>query len=396
MSGPLTPGPATPGPVRPPDPVRLGIVGCGDVAFRTYLPGLASLGGDAEVVAVADRRRDNAERAAAGSRARVYEDADQLVADPDVEAVINLTPPAFHGDVIRAALEAGRHVYTEKPLAGTVEQAQELAALAAARDRLLLCAPGVMATNRFRWLRQVIDSGRIGRPTLATGQITGMGPAAWHDYTGDVAVFYAAGGGPLLDTGIYLLHAITGLMGPVRRVQALGGVAIPERRILARSQTGSTVEVVANDHMLVQLELAGGGLAQITSSFAVARSAAPTLELHCTGGSVAVDDFYDANGRGSTELYLFDETTLGLGGRLPDAGPPRRSRVRNLIVAGAAHFVACVRGEETPILTAEHAVHVLDIMVHAQEAALSGASVSLDTSFEPDPNGARPEGEDAR
>ena len=374
-------------------PVRLGVIGCGDVAFRTYLPGVAALDGDAEVVAVADRRRDHAERAAAvastnGRKVRVHAAADDLVAEGDLDGLVNLTPPAAHVEVTTAALDAGLHVYSEKPLAANLGQARELVALAAARNRMLLCAPGVMATNRFRWLRRVVDSGRIGRPTLATGQMAGMGPAAWHDYTGDVGVFYAAGGGPLLDTGIYLLHGITGLMGPARRVQALGGVAIPERRILARSGSGRVVEVVANDHMLVQLELAGGGLAQITSSFAVPRSKAPTLEFHCTRGSVAVDDFYDANGNGSTEVFLFDESPLALGGRLPDAGPPRRSRVTNLIVAGVAHFVACLRGEEPPLLTAEHAVHVLEIMLAAHESALGGGGVSLETSFDP------PDGQD--
>lgn len=178
----------------------------------------------------------------------------------------------------------------------------------------------VMATNRFRRLRQVLDSARVGRPTLATGQMTGMGPAAWHDDTGDAAAFYAAGGGPLFDTGIYVLHAITGLLGPARRVQALGAVAIPRRRLLAPRHAGRVIEVDANDHMLVQLQLANGGLAQIVASFAVPRSAAPPLEIHCTRASISVRDIFNPNGDGSTEVFLFDESTIGLSGRLADAG----------------------------------------------------------------------------
>jgi predicted dehydrogenase len=364
--------------------VRLGVVGCGDVAFRTYLPGLEQLRQEVTVSAFCDARLASAERAAAfstawSSAAAVFADTTEMLADAEVDAVLNLTPPALHSEVTAAALEAGLHVYSEKPVALSAEQGRELAASAAARGRVLLCAPGVMATNRFRWLRRVVDSGRLGRPTLATGQMTGMGPAAWRDYTGDSAAFYAAGGGPLLDTGIYLLHAITGLMGSVKRVQAFGGVAIPERTVLARSLTGHRLEVVANDHMLVQLDFGGNAFAQILSSFAVPRSSAPTMELHCTKGSATIDDFYNANA--AIDFYLFDESPLGLGGALRGVRPPTKSPVDNLIVAGIAHFLACLRGEEQPLLTVEQANHVVDIMVKAEESARGGGTLSLGTSF---------------
>jgi len=363
--------------------VRLGVVGCGDVAFRTYLPGLEQLHREVTVAAFSDRQLARAERAAASSaawssEAVAFADADRMLASADLDAVLNLTPPAFHGEITAAALEAGLHVYSEKPVALSVAQAQQLAALAAQRQRVLLCGPGVMAANRFRWLRRVVDSGRIGRLTLATGQMANMGPAAWRDYTGDSAAFYAAGGGPLLDTGVYLLHAITGLMGPARRVQALGGVAIGERTVLAPSLSARRLEVVANDHMLVQLDFGGKAFAQIMSSFAVPRSAAPPIELHFTNGSIAVDDFYDANG--AVDLHLFDDSPLGLGGVLRVA-PPTTSPIGNLIVAGIAHFLACLRGEEQPLLTVEHASHVLEIMVKAEESARDGGTLALETAF---------------
>ena len=130
------------------------------------------------------------------------------------------------------SLRAGKHVFSEKPLAANLADAQATIDLACERGLTLLCAPAVMATNRFRWLKAQLDSGWLGRPTLAVGQMANMGPAAWRDYKGDPAVFYGPEVGPALDTGVYILHAITGLLGPARRVEAFGGISIPQRNVL--------------------------------------------------------------------------------------------------------------------------------------------------------------------
>src|SRR5690606_23306899 len=105
----------------------------------------------------------------------------------------------------------------------------DLAERARAAGTLLLCAPGTMATARFQWLKQLIDEGAFGNLTVATGQMGNLGPASWSEYTGDPRVFYSRSVGPVLDLGVYVLHAITGLFGVAKRVQAFAGIAIPER-----------------------------------------------------------------------------------------------------------------------------------------------------------------------
>ena len=362
--------------------IRLGVVGCGDVAFRTYLPGLAPLAGRAEVAACFDPRSDRAERAAGMfPGAAVYTEFKALLAHPDLDAILNFTPAPFHRDVNAAALEAGLHVYSEKPLAATVAEGQDLIALAKRRERFLLSAPAVMATARFRWLRELIAAGRIGRPTLAVGQMANMGPASWRQYTGDPAVFYGADVGPLLDTGVYVLHAITGLLGPARRVQAFGGIAIPRRDVLIPGREGEVIEVGANDHMLLHLDFGDNAFAQVLSSFATPRSQAPAFEIHGTDGSIAIslDQWYDANG--PVDLFHRDGGPLALEGWLRNVSPPTASPFGNLIANGPPQLVACIEGTEQPIITAEHAVHVLDIILAATRSATDGGVIDLATTF---------------
>jgi predicted dehydrogenase len=361
--------------------IEVAVVGCGDVSFRTYFPAFAPLvaDGSARVVVCCDPLPERAERAAAlfpGARAAT--DLTEVLTS-GATAALNLTPAPFHREVNAALLEAGLHVLSEKPLAASVAEAQELIALAERQGRLLLVAPAIMANARFRWLKRLVASGRIGTPTLAVGQYANLGPAAWRGYTGDPSVFYQPGVGPLLDTGVYVLHAITGLLGPAKRVQAMGGIAIPRRRVLIERLLGQEIEVGVNDLMLLQLDF-GGAYAQVLSSFAVPGSRAPAIELHATLGSISIDHdtFYDANG--PADVLVRDETDLGLDGWVR-AYPPVPGPSANLIGSGVPHFVACVRGEETSILTAAHATHVLEIILKSTEAAASGQTLALETTF---------------
>jgi len=367
--------------------INLGIVGCGDVAFRTYLPGLAPLVDRARLVACADPRLARAERLAVeapGGPARAYGDLASLLAHSGLDAVLNLTPAPLHADVNTAILEAGLHCFAEKPLAATLDQGRALIELARRQDRLLLSAPAVMATNRFAWLRGLLAAGELGRPTLAVGQMANMGPAAWRDYKGDPAVFYSEEVGPLRDTGVYVLHAITGLLGPARRVEAFAGVAIPRRRVLIPGREGDEIVVGGYDQMLVHLDFGQPAepatFAQLLSSFALPRSKAPVLELHAEGGSLAIsgDVWYAVDA--PIDLFRRDE------GPNPreawqQAAPPRPNPVPNLIQTGPAHLVACLEGTEAPVLTAEHALHVLEIILLAEASAREGRAVELETTF---------------
>lgn len=362
--------------------IQLGIIGCGDVAFRSYVPALESLKGDARVAACFDPLAERAERAAARFEgATPYTTYDRFLAHPGLQGVFNLTPAPLHRETTVAALDHGLHVFTEKPIAGGVEDAQALIAHADKLGRTLMSAPAIMASRRFRWLKDMIGEGRLGRLTLANAQMATMGPAGWRAYTGDPAVFYAANVGPVLDIGVYALHAITGLFGPAKRVQAFGGIAIPKRKVLIERLAGQEIDVQGSDIMMIHLDFGGNAFAQLLASFAVPRSKVPGLEIHGTNGtvSIAMDQWY--NGDGPVDVFLRDDSLLGMEGWMegvaaPEAGPPS-----NMLGAGPAHFVAVLEGRERPILTAEHATHVLDIVLTANRSVAEGRALETSTGF---------------
>ena len=359
---------------------RLAVVGCGDVALRRYLPTLAEMAPSVELVACcdADTRRARAAVAASAGwapRARAARDVCEVARSERLDGAFCLTPPNAHAEVTAACLEAGLHVFSEKPLATDLDAARALVAAAESRSALLLCAPAVMATARFRWLSGLLASGRLGRVTLATGQLANLGPAAWDAYTGDVAAYYRAGGGPLLDQGVYVLHAIVGLLGPVRRLQAFAATAIPHRTSTARAAPGATIAVDVPDHWLLQLDFGDGVLGQVLSSYAVPASRAPLLELHGERGSVSIAEAPPLTDAGPVDLYV--------GGRWVDgARPPAPPRAGDsMIGVGVAHFVDCLTGRERPLLEADRALHVLEIALRAEKSAARGEALPLRTSF---------------
>jgi predicted dehydrogenase len=362
---------------------RLAVIGAGDVAHRRYLPALRALADRVEVVAVVDRREGVAEAAVASvadwsSEAKAHRDLDGVLRRDDVEAAINLTPGPVHGEVNQAILDAGLHLYTEKPLASSVKDANRLIESARRQDRLFLAAPGTAATRRFRWLNDLIAGGRFGAPTLVVAQYADPGPAAWREYTGDPTPFYRPGVGPVFDHGVYRLHEMTMLMGPVRRVQAMGAISSPTRRVRGGPLTGQTIEVATPDHILVNLEFARGGLGQLLASFGTPATQAPWLELHFPMATVSFrGESWDPGA--PVSLYVDDD------------GPEAREGWQNdieipvdhigVVETGVQHFVACLRGDAEPVLTAEHARHTLDVTLQAYASIADGRSHLTGTSF---------------
>lgn len=363
--------------------VQLGMIGCGDVAFRTYIPALEEITETAPVTACFDPIAERAERAAAKfPGVRAYSTYGAFLAHDGLVGAINLTPAPVHYETSIAAFDAGLHVYTEKPISGSVEQAQALIDHAKQRDSILLCAPAIMATPRFQWLKAIVQEGRLGRLTLATAQQANMGPAGWRGYTGDPAVFYTAAVGPLVDIGVYPLHAITGLFGPAKRVQAFGGAAIPKRNVLIDRLAGQTIDVFGFDHALLSLDFGNLSYAQVLASFAVPRSKAPGLEIHGENGSISISAKTWYNGDAPVDIFLRDDSLLGVEGWMNDVPPPMAVAESSLIGAGPAHFVDVIEGKTAPILTPEHARHVLEIMLKAGESIEAGCALDLETTFQ--------------
>ncbi|MFL5777658.1 MAG: Gfo/Idh/MocA family protein [Chloroflexota bacterium] len=358
------------------------IVGAGDVAHRRYLPALRRLADRVEIAAIVDPR-DGAADAAVESIADWSPGAASCrdLADLDglsgLDAAVDLTPAPLHGATNERLLDTGLHVYSEKPIASDLPQADRLIDLARRTDRLLLCAPGTAATSRFRWLVDFAADHELGRPSLVVGQHADPGPAAWREYTGDPTPFYGPGIGPVFDEGVYRLHEMTVLMGPVRRVQAIGAISKGELRVRGGPLAGRTIPVTTPDHVLINLEFDRGGLGQLLASFGTANTMAPWLEVHFAQATLSF------GGRPwdpapPVSLYLDDEGPEATEGWQHGLEVPAGLPV---VEAGITHFVDCLTDGRQPVLTAEHARHVLDIILKAYASIEDGQSHATETTF---------------
>lgn len=363
--------------------LRIGIVGCGDVAHRHYVPGIASRADRVAITALADPSPGATERlaaAVASASPRTYRGVEEMLRRETLDAVFNLTPAPLHGTVNRAILDAGVACFTEKPLASTVGEADALISLALGSDTLFVCAPGSAVTAPVRWLKELARSGRLGRPTLAVAHHADPGPAAWREYTGDPTPFYREGVGPVFDHGVYRLHEMTSVLGPVRRVQAMGSIAIPRRRVRGGPMSGEMIDVTTPDHVLIQLQFVSGALGQLLASFGTLDTLAPWLELHLERGVVSFGGkSWDLDA--PVSVYTDDESDARLEGWTRNAEVPRDEF--STVELGARHFIACLLGEATPILTAEHARHVLDIILTAYASIEDGRAHETATTFDP-------------
>ena len=365
------------------DRLRIGIVGCGDVAARHYLPALADMAGDVRVAALMDVRLDAARgraQAIAGwsPDAATFDDLDAMLEAGGLDAVIDLAPAPRHATVNQAILDAGLHLYSEKPIANTVAEADRLIATATDRGVMFLCAPGVAVTRRIRWLKELVDSGRYGHATLVVAHHADPGPAAWREYTGDPRPFYGPGVGPVIDHGVYRLHAMTALLGPVTRVQAMGGFGAPTRVVRGGPLTGQEIAVTTPDHVLINLEFANGALGQLLASFGTASTRAPWLEVHLTKATISFGG-QSHDRHAPVSVYVDDDSPAAQEGWRDDVEVPTDDH--EVVETGVRHFVDCLRGRTDPVLTAEHARHVLDVIVKAYASIEDGASHRTDTTF---------------
>jgi predicted dehydrogenase len=271
--------------VAPSDTLGIGIIGCGNIS-NAYINGCRQFA-HLRVLSVADLRADAARAKADEHGLGCPGSVAELLADPDIDIAINLTVPDAHAAVSRDILAAGKHVYSEKPLA--VERADGRAVLdaAAARGLRVGCAPDTFLGGGLQTCRKLIDDGAIGEPVAATAFMLGHGPESWHPNPG---FFYKWGAGPLFDIGPYYVTALVHLLGPVARVAALARVSFAERVATSEARYGERLPVEVPTHVTGTLDMAAGPLATMITSFDVWGHTLPRIEIYGSEGSLSVPD----------------------------------------------------------------------------------------------------------
>ena len=347
-------------------PLRLGVVGTGDVAVRDYLPELGRLAGRGEVVAFASR---DGERALAATAqfpgARAYAGYADLLRDPSVDAILNLTPIGMHAEVTLAALHAGKHVYSEKPLAGGVAEARTIRDAAAAQRRVLVCAPCVMLFPQVAHAAEVLASGVIGTPSSVRASAFGGAPP-WEGYASDPSPFFSAEGGPLVDMAVYPLAAIAGLIGPVVRVTAVSSRTRDAFEVADGPAAGVRVPIEVDDNWQLMLELQGGVLASVEANFCAQATAAPELEIRGDAGTLAL-----------SLLDVSEPVRLLARGEWHETRVPHARAEGPDHLLGVEQLVDVVAGGGEPSLSADRAIHVLAVIAGARRAAAEGRAVEI-------------------
>ena len=348
MGEPLTPAPAA--------VLRIGVVGLGTVS-GAYLDTLARMPG-LRVTALADLDRQHAEAALpAAPGARVL-GVGELLAAPDVDLVLDLTVPAAHAEITARAVAAGKHVYGEKPLALTVEQASEM--LRGAGPLRVGCAPDTVLGTGIQTARAVIEAGRIGTPLAANAFFGTAGHEAWHP---NPEFYYQPGAGPLFDMGPYYLSALVHLLGPVRRVVATAGRSSAQRVLAAGARAGTAFPVAVDTHVSGLLEHEAGALTTLTMSFDTVRSQQPRLEVHGSAASLEVPDPNRFDG--PVRLAGRDGGWAPIEDRAGYRGATRGVGLLDL----AAGLAAAVPHRAS----ADLALHVLDVMESLLRSAADGS-----------------------
>jgi predicted dehydrogenase len=346
---------------------RIGVIGCGKIS-GIYLEAGKRFR-NLEIVACADIDTERARSQAAQYGVPRACTVEELLADPSIEIVVNLTIPKVHAEVGISAIKAGKSVYSEKPLAVTRAEAQELQSLARARGLRVGCAPDTFLGAGIQTCRKLIDEGAIGEPIAVTASMLSHGHESWHP---DPDFYYQPGGGPMFDMGPYYLTALVSLLGPIRRIGGSTRITFPERLITSQPKAGQKIQVNTPTHIAGLLDFANGAVGTITTSFDVWAGNQPLIEIYGTEGSLSVPD---PNGFGGT-VRLWNQQT----GRQWQDVPLTFGYANNSRGIGVADMASAIRTGRPHRASDELAYHVLDAMQSFFDASDRNQQVLLEST----------------
>jgi predicted dehydrogenase len=350
-----------------PQPTRIGIIGCGNISsvycnnLRKY-PFLA-------VTACADLDPARAEAKAKEFGIPKACSTAELLADPAIDAVLNLTVPKAHAPIALEAFAAGKHVFLEKPLGLDRDEGKAILAAAKKAKRRVGCAPDTVLGGGIQTCRRLIDQGAIGAPVSALACMLGHGCEGWHP---DPAFFYHRGGGPVFDMGPYYLTALVTLLGPVKRVTGCTRITFPERIIRSEPKKGQVIKVEVPTHVAGVLEFANGAVVTLITSFDVWHHHAPCIEIYGAEGSLVVPD---PNSFGGTvKIRGKDDNDWR-------EVPLTHGYTGNSRGVGLADMITAIGSGRPHRASGDLAFHILDISQALHESSDKGKHITLKSKY---------------
>ncbi|MGH0052404.1 MAG: Gfo/Idh/MocA family protein [Sphaerochaetaceae bacterium] len=348
--------------------LTVAIIGLGKIS-GIYLQNLTEMFKEqVELVGVADLLQERAKEVAETYHIKHYATVEDLLSDDSVELVLNLTTPQSHFTLCKQVLEAGKHVYVEKPLSLTTAEASQLVELAEKKHLVLGGAPDTFLGSGIQTCRKLIDDGWIGRPVAASAFMMNHGHESWHP---DPEFYYQKGGGPLFDMGPYYITALVNLLGPVKSVTGYVQKSFGERTITSEPKKGKIINVEVDTHIASLLQFSSGCIATLVTSFDVWQHSMPKIEIYGTEGSLRVPDPNTFGGpiffcrKGEKEwtelplLYEYANNSRGL---------------------GIADIALAFEKGKTPRANGGLTRHVVDVMESILKASIEGKAIVLSSS----------------
>ncbi|WP_226037079.1 Gfo/Idh/MocA family protein [Aquibacillus saliphilus] len=351
--------------------LNVGIIGCGNISgiyFKT-----SKLFDVYDIVACADLDLERAKKRAEEFDIPNAYTTDELLADQSIDLVINLTIPAVHAKVALAALESGKHVYGEKPLAVTREEGQQVLRVAKEKGLMVGNAPDTFLGAGLQTSRKLIDDGWIGEPISVTAFMMNHGHEGWHP---DPDFYYQKGGGPMFDMGPYYLTALVSLMGPVKRVTGTTNITFPERTITSKQKYGQKIQVQTPTQINGVLDFESGAVGSIITSFDTWHHKLPNIEIHGTEGSLSVPD--PNNFGGPVYVRRRDHDSWS-------EMPLTHGFSENSRGLGVADMAAAILKGETPRANGDLSYHVLELMHGFHDASDTNRHYELTSKCEQPP-----------
>ncbi len=343
--------------------IKLGILGCGSVLWGPYLSLLEKLihEGRVEIAAVYDPVASKAEAVAKRvGISKIATSSDEVIENPNVDAVGIFTSMNAHAALTIAALEAGKHVLVEKPMATNLEDGQRVLEVAKRSKGKLICAPHILLSPTYQRMYQHIQQKTIGEIISARARYGWAGPW-WGKW------FYEPGGGSLFDLGIYNVTSLCGFLGGAKRVTALTGVAIPQREVEGDM---ITVHPEAEDNAHVLIDFGDNRFASVLTGFTMQKYRSPAIELYGTTGVLQMlgDDW-------APEGFELWRNAHGAWEVFPESQPGWPW------TEGMRHLVTCIEQNAEPIIKPEQAFHVLEIILAAKAASKDGQARAIHSHF---------------
>jgi predicted dehydrogenase len=344
--------------------MNVGVIGCGSIS-GSYLQ-RSKIFPFLKIIACADLIAEKARSQASAHGIEKTCTVEEMLADKSIDIILNLTVPKAHAGVAMTALQAGKHVYNEKPLALSRAEADKMIALAKKNKLRIGCAPDTFLGAGIQTCRKAIDDGLIGRPIGATAFMLCHGHESWHP---SPEFYYEEGGGPMFDMGPYYLTALINLIGPIHRVSGSAGISFPERTITSAPKKGKKIIVETPTHIAGVMDFANGAIGTITTSFDVwGGSNHPRIEIFGTKGSLNLPDPNTFGGK----VSLICE-----GEKEWRELPLIEGFAENTRSLGLADMALAIMNNKPHRASGELAYHVLDTMISLLEASKSGKYINL-------------------